>query len=172
MGWSAANDVMNVLAGIEPVVVEGPYYRHGNPRYRLDEVPPKAAASSRWQREGDPAALHLSDSEQATWAEWAKVSNDAVDRTYVRRRFGRIDVSVHAVDLRDPDVQKALDIEGADLTSDDYSTCRRIADAARTLGIEALLAPSAAREGATTLVVLPAGLRRVRVICEQVLAPP
>jgi len=161
------------VARVGRIAIDGTFYRHGNPRYPLDAVPPTALAPSRWQDEGDPASLHASDSAEAAWAEWAKASGDAVDRKYVRRRSGQIEVNVRAVDLRDHDVQKALGIAGdADLTGDDVTTCRRIAEVARALGVEALLAPSAALHGGTTLVVLPAGLRKVRVVCEQVAAPP
>ena len=177
MGSNAGSGgLAGALASIEPVVVDGIFWRHGNPRYALDEVSPNALAASRWQREGDPAGLHLSDSEDAVWVEHAKATGhvEGVDRAEVRRRLGQLYVNVRAIDLRDADVQKALDLDEADLTSDDPSTCWRIADAARTLGIEALLAPSAAVDGATTLVVLPAGLRHgtVHVVSDEIVAPP
>lgn len=167
-----SDDLHRALARVDRRAVSGTFYRQCNPRYALDAVPPRALASSRWQREGDAAALHASDTPETAWAEWAKVAAGTVDARYVRRRFGALRVGVAAVDLRDPHVQRALGVSSDDLVAEDVDVCRGIAQAARALGVEALLAPSAARCGGTTLVVLPAGLVTVRVIDEAVVAPP
>jgi hypothetical protein len=70
------------------------------------------------------------------------------------------------LDLRDAAVRRALHISEAQLTRDwapdaPNPATLRVAATARELGVDALIVPSAARDGGWNLVVLPEAFDRV-----------
>lgn len=65
-----------------------------------------------------------------------------------------LEIASEAVlDLTDPDVLGRLGIQSEALTAEDFALPRQIAREARLAGYQCLLAPSAARAGAKTLIV-------------------
>jgi hypothetical protein len=155
--------------------VQGLFARHGHPKAPLDEPPPIVARPDRWQKAGDESVLFLCDGEDTVWAEWRRKLSAAagVDVTESVRLFGWIALSFDdVIDLRDPVVQNLLGITDADLTSDDTTTCHAILAAARVVGVDVLLAPSAARHGGTTVIVLPHVRKRVEVVSSERRVPP
>jgi len=62
----------------------------------------------------------------------------------VRRRVGRVSVSLDVLDLTDPTTRAHLGVDADDLTADDCTVTRTIATAARDAGFDAVLAPAAA----------------------------
>ena len=85
---------------------------------------------------------------------------DGVEPTHVRRRLGRVEFQVTLLDLTSPAVQQALGVSAEQLMSDDLTVCEAIADLAAEAGFEAVLGPSAALGGETTLAVFGPAIER------------
>jgi hypothetical protein len=66
---------------------------------------------------------------------------------------GRVDFEVALLDLTSGELQKRLRLDQAELVDDDWSVCQALADIAVAAGYEAVLGPSAAVAGETTLAV-------------------
>jgi RES domain-containing protein len=76
---------------------------------------------------------------------------------FLPRELHRFDVHLVAVlDLRPDVVRDALGLDERALTGNDVAVCRAVATAAHSLGLEGLLAPSAAGEGVVLAVFLDA----------------
>jgi hypothetical protein len=88
--------------------------------------------------------------------------------------MGRVTFDVTALDLTDPSLLSELDITNADLTSPDRTTCQDLAEIAVAAGFDAVLGPSAAAPGETTLAVFGATIttKSRDVIDRGVRAPP
>lgn len=69
--------------------------------------------------------------------------DDGVDPFEVRRRVGRVAVTLQVLDLTDERTRSHLGVDETDLLSDDYTTTQAIA-AARDANFDAVLAPAAA----------------------------
>ena len=95
-----------------------------------------------------------SSSEAAAWAELRRHTSDEIDPASIRRRLGHADFDVLALDLTSPDLQRSLGLKPEDLTGDDLTICQALADIAAEAGFEAILGPSAAIPGETTLAVM------------------
>lgn len=155
--------------------LQGVFARHGHPKAPLDEPPPVVRRSDRWQKTGDESVLFTSDSEETVWAEWRRKVSASVDLDIVEseRNFGWISMSFdNVIDLCDPGVQHLLGITEDDLTGDDRTTCRALLAAARAIGVDAIMAPSAARPGGKTIIVLPHAQKTVTVVFEERRIPP
>ena len=114
---------------------------------------------------------------RASWCEIFRHFPDdgALDPFEVRRRAGRVRVNnLRVLDLADPAVRAALDVEEEDLVGDDYDLCQGLADAARGAGFDGVLAPSAGLPGERTLAVFFAALDEGKVVEEtsRVQVPP
>ena len=94
-----------------------------------------------------------SSTEAGAWAEFARSAPTGVDLRSARRRLGRVTFDVVALDLTNPSVIGALGISRADLVSDDRIVCQQLAETAVDTGFDAIIAPSAAVDGAMTLAV-------------------
>lgn len=78
-------------------------------------------------------------------------------RGFLPRELYRLSVDLHAVlDLRDDDARRAIGLSDRELRSDDLSACQAIGAAAHSVGIEGILAPSAANGGTALAVFLDA----------------
>lgn len=172
---STPQDLVDRLHRAPRCTVRGEYYRHTHPKARLDEPPPRVLQADRWQQPGDESVLFMSDSEATIWAEWTRkvASIDADVTVEAVRNVGCLALSTdNAVNLTDPDVLQILGITDADLNGDDTSVPHAVLAAARHLRIDVLVAPSAARAGGTTVIVLPPAIVRVEVRFEERRAPP
>ncbi len=94
------------------------------------------------------------------WGEFGRSLPDGVDPAQFRRRLGRVDFDLVLLDLTSPDLLGSLGIETADLTKDDLALCQTLAELAAAAGFDAVLGPSAAHEGETTLAVFGDAIRR------------
>lgn len=84
---------------------------------------------------------------------------------------------LHVLDLTREETCRALDLgrgtmASVDLAGEDYVVCQAIAERARAAGFEGIIAPSAALKGEFTLVVFPAGIRKLTVEHSRVQRPP
>jgi RES domain-containing protein len=102
------------------------------------------------------------------WAEWARATGGAVRPEDDRRSLCVFDADLVALDLRDAAVRAALGVSIEELVGDwsmaaPNEACLRVARRAVAAGAQAVIAPSAARPGGWTIVILPSafgGLRR------------
>lgn len=136
--------------------------------------PDPAISDGCYHRRGGPGAWYASDQEQAAWAElFRHFLDDGIDPFEVRRRVGKITCdSLAVLDLTDQHVCNELDVTAADLTGDDYRRTQAIGEAAARAGFDAILAPSAALPGRTTLVVFTAGMDHLTANPSRIRQPP
>jgi hypothetical protein len=102
------------------------------------------------------------------WAEWAHATGGAVAPEDDARYVCGLDVDLRVLDLRDPATRKALRVTRDQLTAEwapdaPNPATMRVARAARELGVDAMVVPSAARDGGWNLAVLPHAFDRVRM---------
>lgn len=114
----------------------------------------------RYNRAGEFGALYLSEARALCEKEKLKQVGDQPD-VLPPQVIGAIAVDIHdIVDLTDEANQKALGLSAAQLTDQlDLTLPQAVADAARSLGINALLVPSAVAAG-KNLVVFEDSLTR------------
>jgi len=78
-------------------------------------------------------------------------------RGFLARELHRLSVDLLAVlDLRGADARRTIGLSDRELRSDDLSACQAIGAAAHSVGIEGILAPSAANGGTALAVFLDA----------------
>ncbi|MFV3722885.1 RES domain-containing protein, partial [Mycobacterium tuberculosis] len=94
-----------------------------------------------------------------------------VDPFEVRRRVGRVAVTLQVLDLTDERTRSHLGVDETDLLSDDYTTTQAIA-AARDANFDAVLAPAAALPGCQTLAVFVHALPNIEPERSEVRQPP
>jgi RES domain-containing protein len=144
------------------------------PRLGLLDVSDPAVSDGRYHRVGGPGIWYASLTERGAWAElFRHWDHDEVSPFEVRRRIGRAQAEDLAVlDLTDPNVRAQLGVTEAEITDDDCSTCRDLADKAREAGLDGILAPSGALAGETTLVVFAHALLKLTAEHSRVQRPP
>jgi RES domain-containing protein len=101
------------------------------------------------------------------WAEWAHATGGAVAADDDPRWVCAIDVDLRVLDLRDAATRRALRVSEAQLTGEwapdaPNPATLRVMRAARELGVDGVVVPSAARHGGWNLAVLPDAFDRVR----------
>jgi len=109
----------------------------------------------RWTPAESFPTLYLGLSEDVVVAEFRRLALRSGRSTadFLPRELYRIDVTLQLVlDLTEGATVQALNVEGADLISDDLVTCQAVGDAAHYLGAEAILAPSAAGPGSVLAI--------------------
>lgn len=122
----------------------------------------------RYHRSGDPWPLYAALDEATLWAEWARATGGAVAPTDDPRWVCDLELDLEVLDLRSARTRRALSVAISDLTgpwSPDLpnDACLRVAAAAREMGVDGFVVPSAARPGGWNLAVLPLAFERVRV---------
>lgn len=154
--------------------LSGRFWHQGPTRYPLGSFADPAVTDGRYHRRGGAGVWYGSDREQVAWAELFRHFNDqGVDPFEVRRRVGAVDVSgLEVLDLTDEAVRSLLGLSFDDLTGDDYAKSQEVAQAAHDAGFGGILAPSAAMESRTTLVLFVAGLSSVSFGRSRVRQPP
>jgi hypothetical protein len=111
------------------------------------------------------------------WAERSHATDAVLPPAEDPRWVCTFDADLAVLDLRDPATRRALRVSLAQLTgpwSPDApnAAALRVASAARRLGVDAMLVPSAARDGGWNLAVLPAGFARMRLVRRRRETPP
>lgn len=151
----------------------GEYWHHGPTRHPLTSCVEPARGPGRYHRTGEPGVWYGSNREQGAWAElFRHFTDDGVDPFEIRRRIGRVRVDLQVLDLTDSTTRSHLNVNEADLVSDDYATTQAIATAARHAGFDAVLAPAAALPGCETLAVFMHALPKVDAQRSQIRQPP
>jgi len=155
------------LSSLPGRVFAGRVWRQCSPRRGLLEVAHPAATTGRYHRLGGPGVWYASSTRAAAWAEFFRhLPSGGVSPSEIRRRVGRARVArLRALDLTDARIRRALGITVRELTGDDLARCQALADAARAAGFEGIVPPSAARAGASTVVVFAPALAE-RVIAD------
>lgn len=101
------------------------------------------------------------------WAEWAHATGGAVAPDDDPRWVCTLEVDLRVLDLRDAATRRALRVSGAQLTGEwapdaPNPATLRVMRAARELGLDGIVVPSAARPGGWNLAILPVAFDRVR----------
>ena len=153
--------------------LEGNYWHQGPTRHPLTSCADPARGPGRYHRTGEPGVWYASNREQGAWAElFRHFVDEGVDPFEIHRRVGRVSVDLQILDLTDEKTRVHLNVDEADLVSDDYATTQAIATAARDAGFDAVLAPAAALPGGETLAVFVHALPNVEAEKSQVRQPP
>ena len=133
-------------------------------------LPPEQPAphAGRYHRPGDPWPLYASLDRETMWDELAHATEGAVPPADNPRWVCTLDVDLRVLDLRDAATRRALRASVAALTGPwspeaPNAATLRVARAARSLGVDALVVPSAARDDGWNLVVLPSAFGRVQL---------
>lgn len=151
----------------------GKYWHQGSTRHPLISCADPAAGPGRYHRVGEPGVWYASNREQGAWAElFRHFFDEGIDPFEIRRRVGRVSVDLQVLDLTDEETRSHLNVDEADLVSDDYATTQAIADTARDAGFDAVLAPAAALPGCETLAVFVHALPKVDAERSEVRQPP
>jgi RES domain-containing protein len=151
----------------------GKYWHQGPTRYPLTSCSDPAHGPGRYHQTGEPGVWYASNREQGAWAElFRHFTDEGVDPFEVRRRVGRVSVDLQVLDLTDEKIRSHLNVDEADLVSDDYATTQAIATAARDAGFDAVLAPAAALPGCETLAVFVHAMPKVQAERSEVRQPP
>lgn len=151
----------------------GNYWHQGPTRHPLTSCTDPARGPGRYHRTGEPGIWYASNREQGAWAElFRHFVDEGVDPFEIRRRIGRVSVDLQVLDLTDKKTRSHLNVDEADLVSDDYATTQAIAAAARDAGFDAVLAPAAALPGCETLAVFAHALPNVDAQRSEVRQPP
>jgi hypothetical protein len=100
------------------------------------------------------------------WAEWAHATDGGVPPEDDPRWVCALDVDLRVLDLRDPATRRALRagivaLRGPWSPDQPNPTTLRLARAARQLGVDGMIVPSAARDDGWNLVVLPGAFASV-----------
>lgn len=152
--------------------LKGTYWHQGSTRHPVTSCADPARGPGRYHRTGEPGVWYASNKEQGAWAElFRHFVDDGVDPFEVRRRVGRVAVTLQVLDLTDERTRSHLGVDETDLLSDDYTTTQAIA-AARDANFDAVLAPAAALPGCQTLAVFVHALPNIEPERSEVRQPP
>ncbi|AFE17987.1 hypothetical protein MRGA327_19595 [Mycobacterium tuberculosis RGTB327] len=152
--------------------LKGTYWHQGPTRHPVTSCADPARGPGRYHRTGEPGVWYASNKEQGAWAElFRHFVDDGVDPFEVRRRVGRVAVTLQVLDLTDERTRSHLGVDETDLLSDDYTTTQAIA-AARDANFDAVLAPAAALPGCQTLAVFVHALPNIEPERSEVRQPP
>jgi RES domain-containing protein len=111
----------------------------------------------RWNPPNSFATLYLAFDVDTVAAEFRRAArrHGLSPEQFLPRELHRFEVRLAAVvDLRDRDSRAAIELSDADLRADDPRRCQEVGDAVHSLGLEGLLAPSAAGPGTVLAVFL------------------
>lgn len=135
-----------------------------------DCLPPRTAAphAGRYHRPGDPWPLYASLDRATMWSEWRHATGGAVAPADDPRWICELSVDLELLDLRDPAVRRALGVDLAALRGPWSATranpaCLAVLAAARRLGADGAIVPSAARGDGWNVAILPRAFERVTV---------
>jgi hypothetical protein len=129
-------------------------WHQGNPRYAVTSVADPPQAEGRYHRPGGLATWYGSRTERGAWAElFRHFLDDEVSPFEIRRRVGRVDAQVIALDLTSKRILDALGVSVDELIADDLTVCQDLAELAIEAGFEAIHGPAAPLERERTLAV-------------------
>jgi RES domain-containing protein len=143
------------IDAIEPTPFTGQAFRHlAHDHHPLSGIGAQIHGG-RWNPPESFSTLYLALDHETTIREFYRLakrqSRDPED--FLPRRLYRYDVTLAALlDLRDPAIRAALQLNDVELRSNDPTKCQQIGESAHHLGLEGLLAPSATGEGVVLAV--------------------
>jgi RES domain-containing protein len=149
-------------------------WHHGSPRRDVLDLPDPPTHGGRYNRAGARATWYGSSTEAGTWAEFARSLPPGANPAEFQRRLGQVHFDLEVLDLTSPALQRRLRVDQSELVSDDLEVCETLADLALEAGYAAVLGPSAAAAGETTLAVFGPALvdKANRVVDHGVRTPP
>jgi RES domain-containing protein len=156
--------------------MSGIFWRNTAPARDALDLPAVARSSARYHRRGHPPPLYAASEREASWGELFRHTDAAVVSPFeIRRRMSELSVvELPVLDVTDQNVREALRVTEAQLASNDYRHCRRVAalvwESPDRYG--GILAPSAAKRGAHTLAVSQDWLDHVTVTAYRRQTPP
>jgi hypothetical protein len=121
---------------------------------RSHRSPTHPHAEGRYHRVGGVPTWYGSRTERGAWAElFRHFLDDGVSPFEIRRRVGRVDAQVIALDLTSKRILDALDVSVDELITDDLTVCQDLAELAIEAGFDAIHGPAAPLERERTLAV-------------------
>lgn len=174
------NRLEAVFKSLATTPLRGTFFRSIDARYLL--ASPLSALGSllfggRYNHVGWFEALYLADTPHTALFEVEHIYKDSDGKVAGRRMAPRALLSIdadlqHVIDLRQPEVQAALEIAESDLLAPwklaqargEYPLTHLLGAAARAAGIEGIIAPSARSSEGFALVVFPDRLRSGSVV--------
>ena len=162
------DEQLQALAHLPIRRISGLYFRQTKPKRQPLDLPAVAPRDARWHRKGDPWPAYGGEPPLAVMLEQARyVALMPGEEVLPVRRLSELHVSdLATIDLINPLALDQLKLTSVDLRGDDTAEfCRELADAAWEAhpDAHALLAPSTPLDGATVLVVRPAGFEAIEV---------
>jgi RES domain-containing protein len=140
---------------LNPVALSTQAFRHvAHDRHPLSGAGARLHGG-RWNPPDSFSTLYLALEHQTTVSEFYRLAarQGRAPEDFLPRRMYRYEVALSAVlDLRDPVARASLNLSEAELGANDATQCQQIGKSAHYLGLEGILAPSAAGEG-TVLAV-------------------
>jgi RES domain-containing protein len=140
---------------LDPIALSTQAFRHvAHDRHPLSGAGARLHGG-RWNPRDSYSTLYLALERQTTVGEFLRLAarQGRAPEDFLPRRMYRYEVVLSAVlDLRDPAAREAVNLSEAELRANDAIQCQRIGESAHYLGLEGILAPSAAAEG-TVLAV-------------------
>lgn len=96
--------------------LKGTYWHQGPTRHPVTSCADPARGPGRYHRTGEPGVWYASNKEQGAWAElFRHFVDDGVDPFEVRRRVGRVAVTLQVLDLTDERTRSHLGVDETDL---------------------------------------------------------
>lgn len=93
--------------------LKGTYWHQGPTRHPVTSCADPARGPGRYHRTGEPGVWYASNKEQGAWAElFRHFVDDGVDPFEVRRRVGRVAVTLQVLDLTDERTRSHLGVDG------------------------------------------------------------
>lgn len=148
-------DLVERLDQLPRGVLEVVTYRHASEGRQPLSGEGARIQGGRWNPPESFPTLYLGMTEEVVAAEFRRLAMRSGRSTadFLPRQLFQIEVKLQLVlDLSDAGNVDVLDVNPADLVSDDLTVCQALGDAAHYLGIEAVLARSAAGAGLTLAV--------------------
>lgn len=114
----------------------------------------------RYHKAGGVATWYGSRTERGAWAElFRHFLDDGVSPFEIRRRVGRVDARVIALDLTSKRILDSLGVSIDDLIGEDLAVCQELAELAIEAGFEAVHAPAAPLERERTLAIFGTAIK-------------
>lgn len=143
------------IDAIEPTAFAGRAFRHLAPDHHPLSGVGARTHGGRWNPPDSFSTLYLALEPETTVLEFYRLAKrqGRAPEDFLPRRMYSYDIALGAVlDLRDTATLSALRLGDLDLRSSDAAKCQQIGESAHYLGLEGILAPSAAGDG-TVLAV-------------------
>jgi RES domain-containing protein len=144
------SQILARIDAIEPTPFAGKAFRHIAPDHHPLSGIGARTHGGRWNPPDSFSTLYLALDRETTVVEFYRLAKrqSRAPEDFLPRRMYSYDIALAAIlDLRNTSTRTALGLSELDLRSNDASKCQQIGESAHYLGLEGVLAPSAAGEG-------------------------